>query len=497
MYTISSVLNGIWDLISKPESDFFICSVRFWALFVVFYAIYIGLRKNKQKLMMAYVIIFGLFIAYKANGIYVLLLPATALISWLLTERMKRAKAVNHAKRWLVLTILVDLLPLIFFKYTNFMIDSLNEMFATNFAPLSLILPIGISFYTFQAISYSVDVYKEKLSYDVTLLEYCFYITFFPLLFSGPITRTDTLVPQIRLKTPVDEKLVNMGMWLIVLGLVKKGLIADYLAQFNNMVYESTQTYSGFEVMMGVLGFNMQIYCDFSGYSDMAIGLAAIMGFRLLPNFNSPYKSLNASEFWRRWHIALSTWFRDYLYIPMGGNRKGKFRTYLNNFITMVVAGLWHGASWMFVIWGAMHGVALVIHKACKSLFLDKIKDNGLTKFMWWAITFVFITFTWIFFRAGMLPENGMESVSIIFDKMFNEFDWAYLPVFVEVRYMWTIFLLVAFIFHFTPDKWCEKIKNAFAGSNWFVKLVIFALVVQLIINFNQENVQQNLYAQF
>jgi D-alanyl-lipoteichoic acid acyltransferase DltB (MBOAT superfamily) len=181
----------------------------------------------------------------------------------------------------------------------------------------------------------------------------------------------------------------------------------------------------------------------------------------------------------------------------MGGNRKGKLRTYLNNFITMVVAGLWHGASWMFVIWGAMHGVALVIHKACKTLFLDKIKDNGLTKFIWWTITFVFITVTWIFFRAGMLQENGMETVGLIFSKLFYEFDWAYMPVFTEVRLMWTIFLLVAFIFHFTPEKWYERIKDAFVGSNWIVKLIIFAIVVQLIINFNQENVQQNLYAQF
>lgn len=496
MYSFSSILNALSDLITKPESDFFICSVRFWALFVVFYLIYIFVRKSTQKLMMAYVIVFGLFIAYKANGWAVLLLPTSVLVSWYLTEVMKKAEKKSLTKMWLVIIILIDLAPLVLFKYSNFIIGSINEMFQTNFSFLSLILPIGISFYTFQAISYSVDVYKNKLTYDVTLLEYFFYISFFPLLFSGPITRTDTLVPQIRQRT-VDEKLVNMGMWLIVLGLIKKGLIADYLAQFNNMVFESTQSYSGFEVLMGALGFNMQIYCDFSGYSDMAIGLAAIMGFRLLPNFNSPYKSLNASEFWRRWHIALSTWFRDYLYIPMGGNRKGKFRTYLNNFITMVVAGLWHGASWMFVIWGAMHGLALVIHKACKSLFLDKIKDNAFTKFVWWTITFVFISVTWIYFRAGMLSEGGMETTSLIFSKLFNDFDWAYLPVFVNVRFMWTLFLVLAFVFHFTPDKWCEKIKTGFADSPWIVKLVVFALVVQLIINFNQENVQQNLYAQF
>lgn len=446
---------------------------------------------------MAYVLLFGLFIAYKANGWYMLLLPATAVISWYLTEMMKTAGGKKYSRRWLVFIILVDLLPLVFFKYTNFLIDTVNEMFTSKFSPMSLILPIGISFYTFQAISYSIDVYKEKLSYEVSLLEYCFYITFFPLLFSGPITRTDTLVPQLRGNKPVDERLVNIGMWLIVLGLIKKGLIADYIAQFNNMVYESTQAYSGFEVLMAVLGFDLQIYCDFSGYSDMAIGLAAIMGFRLLPNFDAPYKSLNVSEFWRRWHIALSTWFRDYLYIPMGGNRKGKFRTYLNNFITMVVAGLWHGASWMYVIWGALHGAALVVHKACKSLFLDRIRDNWATKLLWWTLTFVFVNITWMFFRAGMPGGGGMDTVALMFDKLFYEFDWAYLPVFAEVRYMWLIFLVVAFIFHFTPDKWYERLKNGFAESHWLFKLIVFAIVVQLIINFNFENVQQNLYAQF
>ncbi len=443
--------------------------------------------------MMTYVILFGLLVAYKANGWLMALLPATALISWGLTDLMKKARTKAWKRFWLIVVVLVDLAPLIYFKYTNFFISIFNDAFATNFSPLSIILPVGISFYTFQAISYSVDTYKQKITYDVSLLEYCFYITFFPLLFAGPITRTDTLVPQLRYKSPIDGKLVNLGLWLIILGLLKKGIVADYLAQYTtNMIFDNPADYSGFEVAMGVFGYAMQIYCDFSGYSDLSIGLAAIMGFRLLPNFNFPYKSRSVTEFWRRWHISLSTWFRDYVYIPLGGNRKGKCRTYLNNFITMLVAGLWHGSTWMFIIWGALHGAALVIHKFCKSLFLDKIKDNIPVKFFSWLITFVFVLVTWIFFAS-----KNMDDACVVFSKIGTDFDWAYLVPFVGARTMWTVFALLAFILHFTPYKWNEKIKEYFVKSPWIVKLLLFALAVQLVINFSQDSVQPLIYAQF
>ena len=354
MFTFSSITNGIWELFTKTDNTFLFCSVKFWTLFVVFFAIYLLIRNRRKTMMLTYVLCFGLLISYKVNGWYMLLMPATALLSWYMTEMMKTAGGGKHAKRWLAAVIIVDLLPLIYFKYTNFLVGIFDNIFATNFSPMAIFLPVGLSFYTFQAISYSVDVYKQKVNYDVSLLEYCFYITFFPLLFAGPITRTDTLISQLRNDKPVDEKLVNLGFWLIILGLLKKGLIADYIADYNNWIFDDPNSYSGFEVTMGVIGYYLQLYCDFSGYSDLSIGLAALLGIRLLQNFNFPYKAKNASEFWHRWHISLSTWFRDYVYIPLGGNRKGKVRTYVNNFITMVVAGLWHGASWMFVIWGLM-----------------------------------------------------------------------------------------------------------------------------------------------
>ena len=493
MNTDFSFYNAFVELFTKQDSSLQFSTIKFWILFVVFFAFFISIRNRKRTVMMSYVIVFSLFIAYKANGWYMALLPATMLISWLLTEAMKRTTGQKTRKWWLAVIVVIDFMPLLYFKYTNFFITSINSLFHSNFALLDILLPVGLSFYTFQTISYSVDVYKQKISYDVDLLEYAFYITFFPLLFAGPITRTDTLVPQLRQRKKVDQILVNTGFWLLILGLLKKGLVADYIAEYNNWVFDEPTAYSGFEVFMGTIGFHVQLYCDFSGYSDMAIGLAAIMGFKLLPNFNSPYKSLNVTEFWRRWHISLSTWFRDYLYIPLGGNRKGEARTYLNNFVTMVVAGLWHGASWMFVIWGGIHGAALVVHKACRQLFLDKIKDTWWVKLAAWTLTMVTVWTAWIFFRA-----KDMNTLSDVFSQVFCNFDWAYLQPFVQRRTMWVVFVMVALIIHVClPESWETKIKGWVIKAHWIVKLIIFALVVQLIINFSQNGVQPLLYSQF
>ena len=489
----SSFFNAFVDLFTKADANMQFSTVKFWILFVVFFAFFISIRNRKRTVMMSYVLAFNLFIAYKANGWYMLLLPTAILISWKMTEWMKKVADTKNRKRWLAAIVVIDLLPLLYFKYTNFFVGTINSLFHSNFALLDILLPVGLSFYTFQTISYSVDVYRRKINYDVDLLEYAFYISFFPLLFAGPITRTDTLVPQLKQRTKVDQTLVNTGFWLLVVGLLKKGLVADCIAEYNNWIFDEPTAYSGFEVLMGTVGFHVQLYCDFSGYSDMAIGLAALMGFRLLPNFKSPYKSLNVTEFWRRWHISLSTWFRDYVYIPLGGNRKGEARTYINNFVTMVVAGLWHGASWMFVIWGGIHGAALVVHKACKRLFLDKIKDSRGVRLAAWALTMVTVWTAWVFFRA-----NDMHTLSDVFSQIFCDFDWAYLLPFVQRRTMWVVFVMAALILHVClPDTWEEKMKGWVVNAHWTVKLMIFALVVQLIINFSQNGVQPLLYSQF
>ncbi|MDD6853239.1 MAG: MBOAT family protein, partial [Prevotella sp.] len=333
-------------LLIQPEKDWSFVSLSFFVAFVIFYIIYIALGRTNRRLILTYVTIFSLFFAWKANGPLMVLLPATAIFSWWSTRQMMHSD--RFRRLWLTVIIIVDLAPLLYFKYTNFFISTINSIVHSNFAPLDLLLPVGISFYTFQAISYSIDVYKWKFTSETPLPEYLFYLTFFPLLMAGPITRAEVLIPQLRHRLPTattGKANPSIGLCLIIVGLIKKAVIADYIAQFNTWVFDDPTAYTGVENLMAAIGFTLQIFCDFSGYSDIAIGLAALMGIELRDNFNFPYQSLNPTEFWRRWHIALSTWFRDYFYIPLGGNRKGLARTCLNGFLTMLLAGLWHGAS--------------------------------------------------------------------------------------------------------------------------------------------------------
>ena len=387
--------------------------------------------------------------------------------------------------------VVVDLLPLFYYKYTNFFIEILRDLTSSNFSPLSIILPVGISFYTFQAISYTVDVYKKRFTVETSLLEYAFYLTFFPLLMAGPITRAETLIPQLKHRYHITDTQVYTGLWLIMVGLVKKALIADYIAQYNNWIFDDPTAYSGFENLMGIMGYSLQIFCDFSGYSDISIGIAMLMGYELKENFRYPYQSLNLQEFWHRWHISLSTWFRDYLYIPLGGNRKGKLRTYFNNFISMVVAGLWHGASWMFFFWGVLHGIGLVVHKFCRQ-WLDKIENTWYVKFVAWAITYSYVMFTWVFFRSPNL-HTAFE----IIKKVFTDFSWAYLVPFVETRTAWVVFVALGMGLHAIRERHTERLKQRFIDSPITLKVILLFIVLQLVINFRLNDIQPFIYAQF
>ena len=484
-------MDRLIDFLTTPSQGWSLLTYPFLVTFVCFYSVYLLVSMRRREVILCYVIAFSLFFSFKANGVLMLLLPVSAFLSWWMTKKMMRSD--NHRKLWLWATILVTLAPLVYFKYTNFLIEIVNEAIATNFSPLSIFLPIGVSFYTFQAISYSIDVYRGTFEDETSLLEYLFYITFFPLLMAGPITRAQTLIPQLRTEpdTRKAPTLVYTGLWLIILGILKKALVADYIAEYNNWIFDDPTAYSGFENVMALFGYSLQIYCDFSGYSDVSIGTAALMGFKLKENFRFPYQSLNLTEFWRRWHIALSTWFRDYLYIPLGGNRKGKWRTYLNNFVTMLVAGLWHGASWMFVAWGAMHGAGLVVHKALKDR-LSRLPDNIWVKSLAWLLTFAYLQVTWIFFRSTTW-DNAMAMCH----QIWSDFDWAYLVPFVKARPAWTLLTVGGLLFQAIRQHQADRIKEAFIQSPWIVKLLIFLVVIQLVVNFSQDSVRPFIYAQF
>ena len=296
---MNDLIHNIADLLRfDPEAPMLFSSGIFWALFLVFMPLYGMLRRNLWQ-MLVFVVVFSLFFYYKSSGWFVLLLTATSAVDWTLSRIMSRPGAGKALRRLCVALSLAGSLGILaYFKYANFFLWNINAMVGGNFQPLDLVLPVGISFYTFQSVSYIVDVYKGKVEPTRTWLEYAFFLTFFPALVAGPIVRADYFLPQIRENRHATRQEVYAGLWFIILGVIKKAIVADYLAQFNDLVFDSPGAYSGFEALMGIIGYTMQIYCDFSGYSDMAIGIASIMGFRLAQNFDFPYKSRNVTEFW-------------------------------------------------------------------------------------------------------------------------------------------------------------------------------------------------------
>lgn len=462
----------------------------FWVLFLLFLPLY-GLLKSSKSKMVVFVVLFSLYFYYKSSGLFFLMLIGTSLIDWLVSKAIynESRRKVKLAYMWG--SILLSLSILGYFKYANFFLWNWNAMVEGNFHPLDIILPVGISFYTFQSISYVVDVYKERIAPTKTWLDYLFFLSFFPALVAGPIVRADYFIPQIEKNEPATKANIYGGLWLIIAGIVKKAVIADYIAQYNDLIFNDPSLYTGVQTLMGVLGYTMQIYCDFSGYSDMAIGIALMMGFKLGINFDSPYQSRNLTEFWRRWHISLSSWLRDYVYIPLGGNRKGTFRTYLNNFLTMLIGGLWHGAAWKFVFWGAMHGAGLAVHKACKPI-LNKIPDNFVTTFIFWLITFVYVSLLWVFFRAA-----SFEDSVLIIKNIFVDFEWGQIPQFISIRPEWSIMMLTLIILHFIPQRVADHTQEYFIKSPWLLKLGVFLVVVQLVIEFMSEEVAPFIYFQF
>lgn len=488
---VNNLLLNLKDIFTYTEGQpMLFSSGTFWVLFLVFIPVY-SLLKRRLWQMIVFVVAFSFYFYYKSSGVFVVLLFATSLFDWLLSRLLVRLKSVTARKLCVACSLTASLGILGYFKYANFFLWNISAMVGANFQPLDLILPVGISFYTFQSISYIVDVYKGRVAPTRTWLEYAFFLSFFPALVAGPIVRADYFLPQIRENRHATRDEVYMGFWLIILGVVKKAIIADYIAQYNDLIFQSPTGYSGFETVMGIIGYTMQIYCDFSGYSDMAIGIALIMGFRLAQNFNFPYKSQNLTDFWRRWHISLSTWLRDYIYIPLGGNRKGTRRTYINNFATMLIGGLWHGAAWKFVFWGAMHGAGLAVHKASKP-WLDRLGSSWPVKALSWFVTMTVVALLWVFFRADSWTDSWL-----IIKNAFTDFSLDYALPFASARMLWLIMMLVIIVAHALPTNFWGRAAAAFVKSPWIIKLLIFIVVVQLVIELRGEDVAPFIYFQF
>lgn len=386
--------------------------------YLFFFVIVLGLLAViKGNALKKYFLLVASFFFYSCwdYRFAVLLLLLTLFNQWVAVniERSDRNKA---RKVWLVTAIIFDIIILGFFKYFNFFVDSANTLLSgvgLDLPVLDIILPVGISFVTFEVLSYTVDVYRRDVK-TFCSSDFLLMVLFFPHLVAGPILKPRHFLPQLHQEIRIKKENVIEGAQIFVFGLVKKIVIADRMAQFSDPVFNQPDMYGSVTVWLAVIAYAIQIYCDFSGYSDMAIGSARCMGFTIPQNFNMPYLSLNITEFWRRWHISLSTWLREYVYFSLGGNRKGKVKQYVNLILVMVIGGLWHGASWNFIFWGLLNGIALAFHKFYADVLLKKKRiDSLLYRILAWLLTFSFICLTWVFFRSPDFATSWMIMVKM------------------------------------------------------------------------------------
>lgn len=524
----------------------------FLGMFLLFYPLYMYVAKLRTfHFRNLYVFAFSLFFYYKSSGAYFVLLLVSGVVDYNLAKLLYEEVLQGYRKFYLILSVILNLCFLGYFKYTNFLIDNYNNLFSGHFELHDIILPVGISFYTFQSMSYIIDIYRRELKPTKNILEYMFFVSFFPQLVAGPIVRASEFLPQIYKKMQLSREELNTAFFLIIGGLIKKTVISDYLSiNFVDRVFEAPNSYSAFENLMASYGYAIQIYCDFSGYSDMAIGIALLMGFHLSTNFRTPYQSASITEFWRRWHISLSTWLRDYLYISIGGNRTGTFAGFLfpalfffgsitwgvvyfdrspwplvlslgalvvftlsfvlsgqrrktlvtnsNLMTTMLLGGLWHGPSFRFIIWGALHGLALAVHK----IWMEFVPFDAKGKFSFGrfvrtvigvVITFHFVAFCWIFFRA--------DTFELAFDVIANigKLD-------IDLDQWWTVIsgyrnvflvMLIGYGWHFLPAGISNGLKTAFDKLPVVLKALVLALVFWIVYATASSGPQPFIYFQF
>lgn len=391
-------------------------SPEYVVFFCVVLPLFFAIKHRFRWILLLFVSYF--FYAY-GNIEYVPLIAFSTVVDYIAARMIYRNDDNDfRRKMWLTASLVVNLGVLFSFKYFNFFNESASVAFGYTPLTHNLVLPIGISFYTFQSMSYTIDVFRRKMKPEMNFGIMATFVAFFPQLVAGPIERATNLLPQFHVEHKFDVNRAVEGLQLILWGFFKKVVIADRLAIYSNTVYNDVGSYTGLPLIIATFFFTFQIYCDFSAYSDIAIGTAKIMGFDLMENFRQPYFSQSIREFWSRWHISLSTWFRDYLYIPLGGNRKGLVRNLLNLFIVFLVSGLWHGAGWTFIIWGALHGLAIVILGLLRHYNINLLpgKNVGMV-LVRVLITFVFVSFTWIFFRANSLADaTYVVSHLLVFD---------------------------------------------------------------------------------
>ncbi len=529
----------------------------FWGFFAVVLTFYSFIYKYRAP-RNAYLFIISLFFYYKTGGLFFFILLFSTFTDYGIGHAIYNSKQALNKKLWLALSITINLGVLAFFKYDYFITQTINSIFHTNLEVVThsakwsnalfgthfdlgkILPPIGISFFTFQTISYSIDVYREKIKPVNSILDFGFYVSFFPQLVAGPIVRAADFIPQLYKRYSLTHYEFGYGFYLILKGLTKKMLIGDYIAlNLVDRVFANPSSFSGFENLSALFGYSLQVYCDFSGYTDIAIGIALLMGFYLPKNFNSPYKAKNVGEFWKRWHISLSSWLKDYLYIPMGGNRGASKFTYISLFVilafvvllsqklilipiftfiigtiwlltiffpsikltlstninlimTMLLGGLWHGSSWMFVIWGGLNGLGLITYKFWRKISPYETINTWYVNAWKIFFTFSFITFTRIWFRG-----ESMQGTAELLSQVATNFGWEALPAMLQSYWKPLAMMAFGLIMHWLP----EKIKCAY--RDWYInrplyqKILLASLIIFIIYQSVSAELAPFIYFQF
>ena len=620
----------------NSDSPLLFTQFYFWAFFALVYALFALIMNGtktadsarRMHMRNVYLMFVSWFFYYKTSGLFLIILAFITLSDWLIAQRIAQSTAPKRRLSWLCLSIAIDLGLLVYFKYAYFFTSMVNDFFGSQFEVFDLfayigngfsqsgrfdvdkiILPVGISFYIFQVISYTTDVYRERIRPVRNILDFGFYVSFFPQLVAGPIVRAEEFIPQLYKPFRLSRRLFGLSVFWILNGLAKKIILSDYLAvNLIDRVFDNPLLFSGFENLFALFAYSLQVYADFSGYTDIAIGLAMLMGFYLPMNFDSPYKSQNPQEFWRRWHMSLGRWLKSYLYIPLGGNRRIGFGTFfwltvigivctvltgtwwvvgimavitliiiivsryrplqrkllysnLNSFITQVLGGLWHGASWNFTIWGGINGIGMIVNKfwremgwhmrmACMALLTaslwiinhhyplpvwllfavwasivcagttiryvywlctrcitihrtwQKITDGIATA---WAIaqTFTFITFTRLFFRSSsnLDPATANEVAWSTAKNMVNQMGGAWnnaiIPEFLY-EYRWVVAMFaMGMLIHWLPTRWKRRYRLYFAAMPLWLMVVIVMICIVVIYQFVTADTQPFIYFQF
>ncbi len=553
-------MERLLQLFSFDEaSPLIFTQLDFWIFFLVVMSIFSFIHKHKLTRSI-FLFVVSLFFYFKTSGLLVLLLASSIIVNYFIGRGLGITNSETRKKVFVTLSVLFNLLTLGYFKYAYFFSESFNQMFHTNyevfnvFAKMAntfmgagsfadnIVLPVGVSFFTFQSISYVVDIYRKEVGPVKNFFDYAFFVSFFPQLVAGPIVRARDFIPQIRQPFQLNHNDFSWAIIQIVKGVLKKVILADYIAiHFIDKVVDAPEAFPGFISILAMWGYSLQIYGDFSGYTDIAIGVSRLMGFKLLENFNSPYKAVSVADFWRRWHKSLGSWLRDYLYIPLGGNRGGGIGTYistlvilvflvfitqwywlifiylglmllyllfsllfvnfkkyihrdLNLLITMVLGGLWHGASENFVIWGAMNGIALILYNHWKKISPYETSKAWAVRIWRIFLTFNFITFTRIWFRlekdgapAEMLSqiwnnfELNQQSISILLDG----FDTALLV------------MLIGYILHWLPGKTKLFGEKVFTRLPIYVQSIVVAIILVFVYQAFSDAFKPFVYFQF